>query len=77
MLKLKPEILKKNGKSEFVILTYEEYTRLREFLDDAEDLKSLRAAKARQAGARRTPLADVKRLLGRKSSSRGAARPRS
>lgn len=63
MLKLKPEILKKNGKSQFVILTYEDYVRVREMLEDAEDLKSLRAAKARQAGAPRTSLREMKRLL--------------
>ena len=70
MLKLKPEILKKNGKKQFVVLTYEEYVRLRELLDDAEDQKSLRAAKARQAGAKRMPLAEMKRLLRRRPSPR-------
>ena len=70
VLKLKPEILKKNGRNEFVILTYEDYTRIREMLEDAEDLKSLRASKARQGGAQRTPLAEVKRML------RGKTRPR-
>ena len=75
MLKLKPEILKKDGKNQFVVLTYEDYLRVRELLEDAEDLKSLRASKARQAGARRIPLAEMKRLLRRKRSS--AATPTS
>jgi hypothetical protein len=51
-----------------VILTYEDYVRVRQMLQDAEELKSLLAAKARQAGAPRTSLAEVKRLLCRKSS---------
>ena len=45
MIKLHPEILKKNGKKEFVVLPYEEFTALQELLDDYEDLLDLRAAK--------------------------------
>ena len=63
MLKLKPEFLKKNGKNEFVVLTYGDFKRVQELLEDAEDLKSLRAAKARQNGASRISLAQMKRLV--------------
>lgn len=45
MLKLHPEILEKNGKKEFVILTYEEFLAIQEALEEAEDLRDLRAAK--------------------------------
>jgi len=64
MLKLKPEILTKNGRKEFVVLTYEEYESVREYLEDAQDVLTLRAAKAKDADAPTIPLAEAKRRLG-------------
>jgi hypothetical protein len=64
MLKLHPEILKKNGKSEFVVLPYEEFLALQERLADAEDLLELRKAKRVEAKKKSIPLAEVKRELG-------------
>lgn len=49
MLELHPEILEKNGKKEFVILPYEEFLAIQEALEDAEDLRDLRAAKQEDA----------------------------
>ena len=51
MIKLHPEILKKNGKGQFVVLPYEEFVLLREKLEDAEDLLELRRAKRKEANA--------------------------
>ncbi len=45
MIELHPEFLTKNGKKEFAVLPYEEFTALQELLADAEDLRDLRAAK--------------------------------
>lgn len=64
MLKLHPEILMKNGKKEFVILTYEEFVALQDRLSDAEDLMVLRKAKRAEKKKKGIPLADVKRELG-------------
>lgn len=50
MLTLHPNILEKDGKKEFAILPYEEFLRLQEELEDFEDIKELRAAKAVEAG---------------------------
>jgi hypothetical protein len=50
MIELHPEILKKNGKSEFVVLPFDEYTALQELLSDYQDLIELRTAK-QEAGA--------------------------
>ena len=36
MIELHPEILEKNGKKEFVILTYEEFVAIQEALEDAD-----------------------------------------
>jgi PHD/YefM family antitoxin component YafN of YafNO toxin-antitoxin module len=64
MLKLHPEILVKNGKKEFVILTYEEFIALQERLTDAEDLIDLRKAKRAEGKKKTVPLAKAKRQLG-------------
>ena len=63
-MKLHPEILSKNGKKEFVVLTYEEFLAIQERLADAEDLLELRKAKESEEGKESIPLADVKRRLG-------------
>jgi PHD/YefM family antitoxin component YafN of YafNO toxin-antitoxin module len=60
MIELHPEILKKNGKSEFVVLPYEEYAALEELLADYEDLLDLRNAKKEEASEPSVSLADVK-----------------
>jgi len=64
MLKLHPEILKKNGKNEFVVLPYEEFVALQELLADAEDLMELRKAKKQERKKTSIPLAEAKRELG-------------
>jgi len=64
MLKLHPEILRKNGKKEFVVLPYEEFLAMQERLRDAEDLLELRNAKKLEGRKKSIPLAEVKRELG-------------
>ena len=64
MLKLHPEIVRKNGKKEFVVLPYEEFVALQERLADAEDLSDLRRAKRAAGKKKSVPLANVKRELG-------------
>jgi hypothetical protein len=60
MLELHPEILKKNGKSEFVVLPFEEYEALQELLADYRDLLDLRAAKDKESCEQSVPLSQVK-----------------
>ena len=64
MIELHPEILKKNGKSEFVVLPYEEFAALRELLADYEDLIDLRAAKREEQAEPSVSLADAKGEFG-------------
>jgi len=64
MIELHPEILRKNGKNEFVVLPYEEFEALRELLEEAEDLLELRRAKAEDADAPALSVQDVRRELG-------------
>ena len=61
MIELHPEILKKNGKDEFVVLPYEEFTALKELLDDYEDLLDLRTAKNEQQDDPSIPISQFKR----------------
>lgn len=64
MIELHPEILKKNGKSEFVILPYEEFVALQEVLADANDLTDLRTALREEAAAPTISLEALKSDLG-------------
>ena len=50
MLKVKPEYLSKRGKREFVVLTIEDFDRMKEALEDARDLRDLRRATRANAG---------------------------
>ncbi len=64
MIKLHPEFLSKNGKKEFVVLTYEEFQALEELLADIEDLMDLREAKQEEENMPGVPLEAVKQKLG-------------
>ncbi len=64
MITLKPKILEKDGKKEFVILTYEEFVKIQEELQDYEDLKELRKAKQEELNAPTIDLKEAKKELG-------------
>jgi PHD/YefM family antitoxin component YafN of YafNO toxin-antitoxin module len=49
-MSIHPQIIEKNGVKEFVVLPYEEFLRIREELEDYEDLKTLRQEKAEAGG---------------------------
>jgi hypothetical protein len=42
LMELNPQVIQKKGKREFVILPYEEFVKIVEFLEDYEDLRDLR-----------------------------------
>lgn len=63
MIKLHPEILKKDG-NEFVVLPYEEFEALQELLAEYQDLEALRTAKNAESAEPSVPLAEVKKQLG-------------
>lgn len=64
MIDLHPEILRKNGQNEFVVLPYDEFVKLQEMLEDYEDLLDLRSAKRDDSDAPSIPLVEVKREFG-------------
>ena len=63
MIELHPQILTQDGKEEFVVLSFEEFSRLQEELEDYEDLRALREAKAEEATAPTLSLSEVKEDL--------------
>ena len=63
MIQLHPNFLTQNGQKVFAVLPYEEYLLIQEMLEDMEDLKSLRLAKAEEKDAPTLTLEDVKQQL--------------
>ena len=64
MVDIHPNILERDGQKAFVVLPYEEFLMLEEELQQFEDLKQLRAAKAIESDAPTTSLDDVRKELG-------------
>lgn len=64
MIELHPEILRKDGKNEFVVLPYEEFVAIQELLEDAEDLLELRRAAAEDSAGPGLSVDDARRELG-------------
>jgi hypothetical protein len=63
MIELHPEILRRDGKDQFVVLPYEEFVALRDMLEDFEDLRLIDEAKAQDTGEPGITLEEVKRRL--------------
>ena len=63
MLTIHPNILERDGKKAFVVLPYEEFVMIEEELQEYEDLKELRAAKAEELDQPTVPLRDAKKEL--------------
>lgn len=63
MLNLKPNILERDGKKAFVVLTYEEFLSIEEALEDADDLQCLKEARAEEWNAPTTSLDSVRKTL--------------
>ena len=68
MLKVKPEFLSKHGKRQFVVLTIEDFNRIKEALDDAQDLRDLRQATRINTGKPYYTPAEVERRLANRST---------
>lgn len=72
---LNPRILKIDGDEALVVMTMADYRRLREVLEDAEDVLALRAARRADRGKRDYSIEEVRERLGL-NKRRGAARKR-
>ena len=63
MVTMHASILKRDGREAFAVLPFEEFVRVREELEEYDDLKVLRAAKDAEQAATTTPLREVRRKL--------------
>jgi PHD/YefM family antitoxin component YafN of YafNO toxin-antitoxin module len=75
MVTLHAQIIKKNGKKDYVVLPYEEFLKVQEELEDYDDLRSLREAKELEKDAPTIGMAELKKKIRRRTSrSTGRAR---
>ncbi|MBA4369608.1 MAG: prevent-host-death family protein [Desulfobacterium sp.] len=73
-MELHPQIIKKNGKNEFVVLPYDEFQKIQEEIASYEDLRCLREAKTEEKDAPTIGMKELKKIItGRTIKSR---RPR-
>ncbi|HUL29398.1 MAG TPA: type II toxin-antitoxin system Phd/YefM family antitoxin [Thermodesulfobacteriota bacterium] len=68
MVTLHAQIIKKNGKRDYVVLPYEEFVKVQEELEDYDDLRSLREAKETEKDAPTITMAQLKEKIGRQTS---------
>jgi PHD/YefM family antitoxin component YafN of YafNO toxin-antitoxin module len=59
-MSIHPQIIEKDGEKEFVVLPYAEFVAMQEALEDYEDLKALRDAKADSVAEANIPYASVR-----------------
>lgn len=68
-MELNAQIIKKNGKKEFVVLPYDEFQKMQEALASYEDLRCLREAKIEEKDAATIGISELKkRITGRIST---------
>jgi hypothetical protein len=63
------QIIKKNGENEFAVLPYSDYLKMKQALDDYEDLIDLRKAKNETVNEPGIPFKDVEDLIIPKKSN--------
>jgi len=65
-MELNTQIIKKNGKNEFVVLPYDEFQKMQEELDSYEDIRCLREAEAEEKDSPTIGIEELKkRITGR------------
>lgn len=64
MLPIKAQIIEKDGRKEFVVLTYEDFLQMQQELEDYDDLRALRRAKELEKDAPTLSFEEAKEMLG-------------
>jgi len=62
-MELKPQIIKKDGQNEYVVLPYNDYLKIQQALEDYEDLMDLRKAKSKTINEPSIPFKDAEEKL--------------
>jgi len=65
MVTLHAQIIKKNGKKDYVVLPYEEFLKVQEELEDYDDLRSLREAKEAEKDSPTIGMVELKKKIRR------------
>ena len=60
---MKHQVLEKHGKKEFVVLSWEDYRKMQELLEDYDDLRELRKAKQESKGQNPIPFGKAVKSL--------------
>ena len=68
MVTLHAQIIKKNGKKDYVVLPYDEFLKVQEELEDYDDLRSLREAKEAEKDSPTIGMAELKKKIRRRTS---------
>ncbi|MFB3887156.1 MAG: type II toxin-antitoxin system Phd/YefM family antitoxin [Thermodesulfobacteriota bacterium] len=68
MVTLHAQIIKKNGKKDYVVLPYEEFLKVQEQLEDYDDLRSLREAKETEKDVPTIGFAELSKKIRRRTS---------
>jgi hypothetical protein len=63
MVTLHAQVIKKNGKKDYVVLPYEEFLKVQEELENYDDLRSLREAKEAEKDAPTVGLTDLRKKI--------------
>jgi PHD/YefM family antitoxin component YafN of YafNO toxin-antitoxin module len=63
IMELQTQIIKKNGKNEYVVISYEDYLKIKEKLEDYEDLLDLRKAKEASVTEPTVPFKKVQEII--------------
>jgi len=64
MFEIQHEIIEKDGKKKFAVLPYEEFVRVRDELEEFEDLRQLRESREQERDAPACSIEDAKKQLG-------------
>ena len=62
-MEYEPQIIKKDGANEFAVLPYKDYLKIKQALEDYEDLIDLRKAKIETVNEPGIPFNDIKSSL--------------
>ena len=77
MVPLNAQIIKREGKKEYAVIPYEEFLKVKEELQNYEDLRCLREAKEFEKNAPTISINELKKkIIGRTNRSTGSAQKR-
>ena len=77
MVTLNAQIIRKEGKKEYVVIPYDEFLKIQEELHNYEDLRCLREAKEAEKGAPTISIDEIKRQMrGRTRRTTGSPQKR-